>query len=160
LKNLYQVIDKKLSNKEIVTLLGICEPKTISHCMQVGNLTVKDMEIKEDENGISSYEVKFNGEIMLKGEFIKNEAYGGYSFLVDKEHVTKVPHSMQRLIEGAISFDISNKDELEKILGDKLINLSFGKSLPQKVVFNEFTIRYRAEDHASNSANFIKLVND
>lgn len=160
LRSVYQNVNDEIGSKAVAKLLGIFNIETITNNAHVGSLTVSNIIKNEDENRILSYQVDFNGDIELNGYVMTNEAYGGYIFFVDKEHFNQIPHTIDDLVKGKIIFEIANIDELEKMFGEKLTSLAYEEKLSFKAVFSDYTVRYIAESHASNSANIIKVVTE
>ncbi|WP_214484745.1 hypothetical protein [Bacillus sp. SM2101] len=151
------LIENEIGHVDLSRVLSIYDPEKVKEGSEVGTLTVKNIKIEKDDNKITKYQIDFNGEFHLKGSVSIDEGYGGYLFIVDPKYLNNIPHTLENLKKGLISFKIQNEDEFNEVLSE---NLSMGETLTINAIFKDFTSFYYAESHAADIATFIKLIDE
>ncbi|WP_102027736.1 hypothetical protein [Salirhabdus sp. Marseille-P4669] len=148
---------EEMGEQEDSRILGVYNPGSVMEGTQVSGLTVENVNIEKQGEDIQSYIIAFNGELELIGSVSLDEAHGGYVFTVNNEHFTFVPHTMEDVKNGTISFKIKNEDVFKEAVG---VELSSGESKIIHAIFNDYTSTYLAESHSSDFATFIELIID
>lgn len=157
LQQTYKVISDEIGENKALKILGLFKPESITEETQVGAVNVRNIKMEKQNKEIRRYRIEFNGELELTGSVRLDEAHGGYVFIVNNKHFNQVPHTMDDITNGTISFKIKNEEAFIEALGE---DLSIGEIKTIHAVFKNYNSVYIARSHSSDYATFVEMISD